>query len=145
MVDAGLVQHKLTLLSEYIQDLKEVQGVTGEAFLIDKRLRRYVERTLHVAIEACIDIGSHWIADQGWREPASYRDVFSILAENQVISQEQAAVYQKMAQFRNILVHDYARIDPDILLSILKRNLPDLEVFIQQIYTLLTAGDRTNE
>ncbi|WP_172675888.1 DUF86 domain-containing protein [Propionispora sp. 2/2-37] len=128
-------------MAEYIQDLKDVQDVTAEEFMRNKQLRRYVERTLQVAIEACLDIGSHWIADQGWREPATYREIFVVLAENGVLTQEQAATYQKMAQFRNLLVHDYARIDPEILLSILKRNLTDLEFFLQRMEALLCNGD----
>ncbi|BBB93530.1 type VII toxin-antitoxin system HepT family RNase toxin [Methylomusa anaerophila] len=141
MVDEGLVRQKLALLAEYLQDLREVEGVTTEEFVCDKRLRRYIERTLQVAVEACVDIASHWIADQGWREPASYRDIFVVLAENGVLSTEQAGVYQKMAQFRNILVHDYAKIEPEILLGILRRNLSDLEEFLKRIASLLHGGN----
>ncbi|CQR70760.1 hypothetical protein SOV_42800 [Sporomusa ovata DSM 2662] len=46
MVDQAVVERKLMLLAEYVQDLKEIQQVTFEEFMSDKRLRRYVERTL---------------------------------------------------------------------------------------------------
>lgn len=141
MVDKELVRNKLVHLAECVQDLRDVKDVTAEEFMENKQLRRYVERTLHVAIEACLDIGSHWVADQGWREPANYREIFVVLAENGVLTQEQAATYQKMAQFHNLLVHDYARVDPEILSSILKRNLSDLEFFIQRVEALLCNGD----
>lgn len=137
MVDQVVVERKLVLLAEYVQDLKEIQQVTFEEFMSDKRLRRYVERTLQVALEACFDISSHWISDQGWREPATYREIVIVLAENGIFTKEQAAVYQKMAQFRNLLVHDYAKIDPEILLSILRRNVVDLETFVQRFHQLL--------
>ncbi|MBV1727762.1 MAG: DUF86 domain-containing protein, partial [Candidatus Desulforudis sp.] len=36
-------------------------------------------------------------------------------------------------QFRNVIVHDYARVDPEILIGILKKNLGDLTLFAQTI------------
>ncbi|WP_170290924.1 HepT-like ribonuclease domain-containing protein [Neomoorella glycerini] len=43
----------------------------------------------------------------------------------------------KMAQFRNIIVHDYARLDAEIIWGILKRDLGDLKHFMLTIKKLL--------
>jgi uncharacterized protein YutE (UPF0331/DUF86 family) len=108
-----------------------------EQFQTDKKIRRYIERTLHLTIECCLDIGSHIIADNGWREPANNKDVFEVLAENGVIPGGLLANLQRMAQFRNVLVHDYAKIDPDIIYSILAKNLPDIHEFIRAVGTMV--------
>jgi uncharacterized protein YutE (UPF0331/DUF86 family) len=42
-----------------------------------------------------------------------------------------------MAQFRNVLVHDYAKVDPDIVYMVLTRNLPDIGEFIRAVDRLL--------
>lgn len=34
-------------------------------------------------------------------------------------------------------MHDYAKVEPEILFAILNRNVSDLEVFIERIKTLL--------
>lgn len=133
MVDRNLLRLKLAQLSDYLNDLQEVQTVTLEQFQNDKKIRRYIERTLHLAIECCLDIGSHTIADNGWREPISNKDVFLVLAENGVFSKELLARLQKMAQFRNVLVHDYAKVDPEIVHSVLEKNLPDILEFVQAV------------
>ena len=39
----------------------------------------------------------------------------------------------KMAKFRNIVVHDYARIDPEIVIGILKKNLGDFKRFAKEV------------
>jgi len=39
----------------------------------------------------------------------------------------------KMVGFRNILAHDYAEINYDIVYDVLQNKLPDIEEFIQQI------------
>ncbi|MCR4443402.1 MAG: DUF86 domain-containing protein [Peptococcaceae bacterium] len=137
MVSVDVLKMKVAQLAEYYIDLKESQNVTLAEFCADKKIRRYVERTLHLAIECCLDIGSHIIADNGWREPLDNKDIFAVLAENGVLSKELLPDLQKMAQFRNVLVHDYAKIDPEIVHNVLKHNLPDLQEFIRAVERLL--------
>ncbi|MEI6287102.1 MAG: HepT-like ribonuclease domain-containing protein [Bacillota bacterium] len=42
-----------------------------------------------------------------------------------------------MAQFRNLLVHDYARIDEIILFGILRKNVDDLVDYVVAIMSKL--------
>jgi Uncharacterized conserved protein len=137
MVNVDLLKKKIAQLADYFADLEELQGITSEEFRSDKRNRRYVERTLHLAIECCLDIGSHIIADNGWREPIDNKDIFAVLEENDVIDKDLLPKLQKMAQFRNVLVHDYAKIDPEIVYMILKKNLSDIREYIRTIDRLL--------
>ncbi|MZP30475.1 DUF86 domain-containing protein [Heliobacterium undosum] len=136
MVDQSLLKQKLALLNEYIHDLRDVRDnppISLSAVVNDKKTRRFVERTLHLAIECSLDIGNHIIADEKYREPRSNRDIFAVLVENGVISEALLGDLQKMAQFRNLLVHDYARIDPDIIYKILYNGLKDVETYVMEI------------
>ena len=40
---------------------------------------------------------------------------------------------KRMAQFRNVVVHDYIRINPEIVYSIVQQNIPDIVAFAQAI------------
>lgn len=40
---------------------------------------------------------------------------------------------KKMAQFRNVIVHDYARIEPEILYAVLQKNIKNLRLFARTI------------
>lgn len=42
-----------------------------------------------------------------------------------------------MAGFRNILVHEYSKVNPEIVFGILKKRLPDLRFFAERIAGLL--------
>ena len=137
MTDVDLIRRKTTQLNEYIADLKGVQDCSLQEFSGNKQLRRFVERTLHIAIECALDIGNHIISDNGWREPQSNKDVFVVLCENNIVSQNQCLSLQKMAQFRNLLVHDYARIDEIILFGILRKNVDDLVDYVVAIMSNL--------
>jgi len=129
VVDELLLQEKLALLTEYLDDLKTEKQITLKELKENKVLRRYVERTLHIAVEACLDIGSHIIADLKLREPEDYKDVMVVLCEAGYLPQDKLDSFKRMAQFRNVIVHDYARIDPEILYGILQKNLTDLHLF----------------
>jgi uncharacterized protein YutE (UPF0331/DUF86 family) len=129
MVNTDLLKQRLILLCEYIDDLDKAAVMTYEGFLQDKVARRYIERTLHLAIEACMDIGSHVIADLRLREPESNKDIFLILVENGFLAEEKKDDYQKMAGFRNVIVHDYVRLDPEIVFTVLQTSIVDLRSF----------------
>ncbi|HKL75595.1 MAG TPA: DUF86 domain-containing protein [Halanaerobiales bacterium] len=129
MVDKEIIKDRLSLLEEYILDLEEYRDLTLEELENNKILFRYLERTLHLAIEAILDIGSHIISDERLGNPKFNSEIIKILAQNDIIK-ENVEDYVKMAKFRNIIVHDYADIDAEILLKIVRENVVDLkEIF----------------
>ncbi len=140
MVDAALLNRLLLNLAGYRQDLKSVDGVSLEAFKTDIKTQRFIERTLHIAIECCMDICHHIISDQQWREPASYADAFNVLAEQGVLTVGNAEKYRLMAQFRNKLVHSYEKIDPEQVLIIAKTRADNFTEFAGAIRSWLDLG-----
>ncbi|WP_347491406.1 DUF86 domain-containing protein [Desulfoscipio sp. XC116] len=134
MVEQEVIREKLKYLAEYIDDLEQEQAISMNEFINNKKVRRYIERTLHLSIECCLDISSHIISSERLREPESNKDIFLVLAENGYIPGKELAQLSKMAQFRNLIVHSYAKIDPEIVYIILKRNVADLRKFAQYIY-----------
>lgn len=53
------------------------------------------------------------IADRGYRKPETYGEIFQILAEEGAIPEKLLVELEGMAAFRNVLVHDYLRLDLD--------------------------------
>ncbi len=141
MVEAELIRRRLRLLGEYINDLESVKSTSFEEYQDNKVLRRFIERTLQIAMEACLDIGSHIIASEGYREPRYGRDVFEILAENGWISADVRDGLVAMAGFRNVLVHDYATIEDAIVFGVLRSKLPDLRAFGAAVLARLDEMD----
>ena len=133
MVDNNVILRKIVALEEYLQDLSEAKNISFQEFSSSKINRRYIERTLHMAIEACIDISNHIISYDGFREPISNKDTFQVLTEVNIISVNLSEKLQKMAQFRNIIVHDYVKIQPEIVFSIVQKNVVDIIDFVKII------------
>ena len=129
MVDRDLVRRKLTELSEYVSQVSEYRDVTVEQYRGDWKTQRIVERTLQMAIEACVDIASHMVADRGLRAPATYADTFEILVQAGLLSPDLGEAMGKMTGFRNVVVHDYAGIDVEVVLRVLRERLGDFRRF----------------
>lgn len=134
MVDQAVIERILVQLEEYLRDLDEIKS---KYKLIDykdnKIIRRYTERTLQIAVEACLDLASHIISYTGFREPVDNKDCFQVLLENGIISPDLAASLKRMAQFRNVVVHNYIRINPEIVFSIVQKNKSDIVAFAKNV------------
>ncbi len=137
MVDKILIMNKLSKLELYIKQISEYQNISYEDYINNWKVQRIIERTLQIMIETCLDIAAHIISDKGFPSPISYSHMFKILIDNNILDKDRLDTYQKMARFRNILVHQYEDIDPSIILSIVKKNLKDFNYFRDSIIKFL--------
>jgi uncharacterized protein YutE (UPF0331/DUF86 family) len=142
MVNRVLIERIVSDIKTNIRDLRDAEDITWKVYKTDKRARRFVERTLHISIEACIDIAQHIISDEGLREPTSYRDTFAVLAENEIIPISDLPKFENMASFRNLIVHYYERIDDSVIYGVFKKNLSDFELFVERILEYLQRTTR---
>ena len=126
MVDRDLILRKLADLDQYLGQVSEYRGITVEQYRGDWKTQRIVERTLQMAIEVCLDIAAHIIADRGLRVPATHAEVFEVLTEAGLLDPALRDPMVRMSRFRNLIVHEYARIDPAMVVRILREHLPDL-------------------
>jgi len=139
MVDRNLLLRKLAELEEYLGQIKEYENIGVEQYSRDWRIQRIVERTMQMIIETCVDIAGHIISDKKYRIPSSYADTFRVLYENNFVEKGLFEKLEKMAKFRNIVVHHYDRLDGEIVVGILRKDLDDLFEFRDVIIKSLKA------
>lgn len=141
MVDSLLVGRKLAQIDTYLKQIGDYSKISLTQYKDDWKTQRIVERTLHILIEVCIDIANHIISDEGMRLPTGYADTFTVLMENKVIGKRLCGTLERMAKFRNVVVHQYETIDPAIVVSILHKNLGDFEQYKKRIIKYLSAQE----
>jgi uncharacterized protein YutE (UPF0331/DUF86 family) len=140
LVDPDVIAHRLLALNETLERLRTVRdAVDADRLAADAMLQAAVERWLQVAIEACIDLAYHIIADRGWTPPDSARAAFEQLAAQALIPLELAKRLGRAAGMRNILVHDYVRVDREILIHGIDAALTDLPAFGAVVGGLMAA------
>jgi uncharacterized protein YutE (UPF0331/DUF86 family) len=142
LVDKTLILRKLAELEEYLGQIREFSSVSTEDYSGDWKTRRIVERTLQLMIELCIDIAGHIISDRRLRVPVSYADTFKSLAEAGLITPQRSDVMEKMAKFRNIVMHQYENVDTEIVIMILREHLNDFLVFRDAVLQMLNDAKR---
>ena len=84
---------------------------------------------MQLAIEVCADVANHVISDRGLEIPSTYAQAFEVLAQAGLLDDQLRAAMVRMTGFRNILVHEYASIDPEIVVRILRDHPVDLQRF----------------
>lgn len=133
MVDIELVQEKLRALEEYIRELETYQCLSREKLESSKKDLWAVEHGLQLAIECILDIGNHIIADERLGNPTSYREIVEILGRSGVISPELTSALRGMAGFRNILIHEYLKVDINQVHRSLQEGPPQFKKFVREI------------
>ncbi len=107
MVDREVFERRLSRLETLVRDLRGLAGQPGDAFLSDRGLQAQGERWTHLAVECCLDLANHLIADRGWPTPDTYRDAFRTLHSEGVIDADLATSMAGWAGLRSLLVHLY--------------------------------------
>jgi uncharacterized protein YutE (UPF0331/DUF86 family) len=137
MVNRVLLERILSDIKTNVKELRDANDINWDIYRTDVRARRFVERTLHITIEACIDAAQHIISDEEMREPISYRDTFVVLTENRILWPADLSRFENIASFRNLLVHYYEKVDDEIVYGVFKNNLSDFDLFVDRIVSFL--------
>ena len=128
----GVIQRKFALLDKYFLQLqRELKGVDFDAFRNDWVRQRMTERALQVMVEIVIDIAERIIAVQNAGPAASATEAIEKLVELDVL--KSAKPYINMVRFRNLIVHQYEEIDPEILYNLARNQLEDFRQFRNEI------------
>lgn len=131
MTDPDLINKKLAFIESCVADLRRL--AVAENLASDIKERRFVEHTLQLAIQACLDAASHIVSDDRLGEPQTNQDLFRLLHQAGLISREIAENLRAAAGFRNILVHGYADVDDRVTLDVLENHLDDLLAYVQAL------------
>lgn len=128
MLDDNISLNKAQIIERCIQRIEEEYG-DDPANLNNLTRQDSIILNIQRACEAAIALAMHWVAEKGWGIPNSSREAFELLAEHGVIEPELAGKLKAMVGFRNIAVHDYQKMNLDILQKIITQHLTDLTEF----------------
>lgn len=127
MADRDVVLAKLATLDRCLARIAEVRGARDGFSAID--VQDITVLNLQRAVQAMIDLAAHVVASEGLGTPDSLGASFTLLEEASLIDPALADSMRRMTGFRNVAVHEYRRLDPAILESIVQGRLGDLRRF----------------
>ena len=104
--------------------------------LEDYRKMDMIVLNLQRGCEAVSDLAMYIVSTRKLGLPQNKREAFKLLEDNQIIDKNMSKNMQNMIGFRNIAVHDYKDIDPEILKDVIENHLNDLLDFARIILNL---------
>jgi uncharacterized protein YutE (UPF0331/DUF86 family) len=133
MVDANLVSSKLRELEHRLARVRQHCLPDAASLAADPDALELVSFNLMLAIQTCLDIASHLIADEGWPPAESLSEAFQRLGEYGVLTHETAAAMRLAAGLRNVVAHGYAGVKAELLHTAASDGLADLDRFAGEV------------
>jgi len=129
MVNQSILRRKIGRVEEHLKRIKALPLQPLDSFGKDTITQDVLLFNLTQAIQNCIDIATHIVSDEAWGLPGTQREAFDLLGDNSVISKEQVELLVAMAGFRNRIVHEYEKINMDIVYEVWQKGVKDIESF----------------
>lgn len=124
------IENRVSIVKKYLNILSEYKNNTVLEIINSTEKRGAIERYLYLAVQSTIDLAESIISFKKLRKPTTLSDCFYILEEDKFINPDLCNKMIQMTGFRNILSHDYEKIDYTIIHKVLVENLNDIENFL---------------
>ena len=114
-MDIDLILTKIESLRKCISRIEQKRPDNPDKLNSDIDLQDIISLNLERAVQQCVDIASIIISDTEAAPPPTMASSFTALAENRIIDQILSERLSKAVGFRNIAVHEYNKIDWNIV------------------------------
>lgn len=138
-MDRERILSKIAELEGYLEELRTILPKDFEEFQkIEKK--RACERLLQIAIEAVMDICYLLVRDLRLGLPSDEEDILDKIEKAGIIQGELQETLRKMRGFRNILVHEYGRVDDWIVYQMTTQGFESFDRFRKTVLRFLYSG-----
>lgn len=112
MLDRGMIDKRIAKIQQELRYLEDFQDFTFDDVAKDYRTHHVVERIIEIVVGFAIDINQHIIVEKGKGNlPFDFKESFLLLSDLGVYPKEFAERISNSAGLRNILVHEYTKLD----------------------------------
>ena len=111
MVQPDVARAKINRARTWLEEAESILVRPREEYLLDAKGRDLSAFYLFLAIQECIDLAAHWIADAGWEAPDESGAAFDVLADRGRITRITADSLRGATGLRNRIAHGYARVE----------------------------------
>ena len=140
MIDRPVAARGIAAVRDAATRIRETLPPTPEDLAADRTKREVVVLNLFVAIQECLSLATHWLADEGRSVPGTYAGVFRALAEHHVIDTGLASGMAAAAGLRNLIAHRYGDLDWERVHEIGSHHLSDLLEFCESLQRAISEG-----
>src|SRR6056297_354926 len=128
-----LLLSKIDFLARSIKRIEEKITKNVEKLKNNYDLQDIIALNLQRAVQISVDIATHVIANSNERVPSTMGECFEYLGNLDIINSSLAKNLKGAVGFRNISVHEYQKIDWEIVYTIITENLDDFRKYSKNI------------
>ena len=128
MADDVLV-NKAAAIERAVNRVREEYAGDDRNLVANQTRQDAMVLNLQRACESSIDAAMHLVRVQRLGVPQETREAFALLEGAGVIDRELSDRMKKMVGFRNVAIHDYQKLNLDIVRRIIIEHLDDFLVF----------------
>jgi uncharacterized protein YutE (UPF0331/DUF86 family) len=139
LVDRKLVTAKLTELGDRVARARAHAKPSSADLAADRDALDLVSFNLMLAVQSCVDIASHLIADEGWPPAGTLAEAFARLSDQGVISATTKHGLTRAVGLRNVVAHGYAGLDPTSVHAAATTGVSDLDAFAREVASWVTT------
>lgn len=134
MIDPVLIKRKIDLIRADLAKLEPYGTWTFDQIAADYVVHKAVERMIEIIVGEAIDINQHVIVHSPKRDlPFDFKESFLLLADLNVYPREFAEKIAHSVGLRNILVHQYRKLDEHLFYDSIKDCLTDYTAYCEYI------------
>ena len=133
------ILEKIQRLDEYLSCLIQLRDEIPDerTFLDDFHFHGLADRYLQLSCQSVIDTLNLIIIEKKLQKPESGQEIVAHLQNANIISEELYSRLSGVVGFRNILVHEYGKIDHKRIYDYLMNRLEDFEVFKKEVLKMI--------
>lgn len=135
MVD-DVVLNKVAIIERCLARVGEEYGDDERHLLHDITRQDSIILNLQRTCEAAIDLAMHVVRVRRLGIPQETRESFEMLRDAGLLDADLAGRMTRMVGFRNVAVHDYRKLDLQIVKSIVTDHLSDFAAFTKAMVAL---------
>ena len=137
MVDRQVIDQHLQNMEEALANLGRYRGLLLEEFEKDLSLIWIAEKGLQILIQNLLDIGAYLLASEIRNDWDDYAEIILKLGQHGIIPRDFSERIRGMAGLRNILIHEYLRVDVSKIYDLLEKRMGDFVDYMSYIQSYL--------
>jgi len=128
------IDEKIEEIRTYLEEFQEIEIPDFEQYKKDFKLKASCERYFEKIVEPLINLALLVIRLKKFDKPENEDHIFIILSKNKIISEQLAKKLKDAKDMRNIIIHNYLRVDDSIVYTAIAEEIAkDAEEFLDII------------
>ena len=133
MVDKDLILAKAGSVKSHLNRVIEKRNVDLDSFIKDIDRQESILFNIQTAVQNCIDIAAHIISEESFGVPGSTTEMLFTLEKNGYLDNDLTQRMVKAVGFRNLIVHEYGKIELEQVYKIAREDINDLNEYLKAI------------